>query len=155
MPELLKRAHQHRGASFVEILQNCNVFNDKVFSHITDKSVAPEKQIHLEHGKPLRFGADNTKGLRVRPGTLELEVVMVGKQGVTEEDLLMHDETNRTLASLLAAMDPPTFPVALGVLYCDPAPTYGEGMRDQMEGVGDPGSLNDLLRQGRTWTVLG
>jgi 2-oxoglutarate ferredoxin oxidoreductase subunit beta len=154
MPVALTRAYEHRGASLVEILQNCIVFNDKVFSHITDKSVAVDRQLHLEHGKPLLFGHDRGKGLRVLPGTFELEVVTLGKNGITQDDILRHDEKNRALAGLLAVLEPPEFPVALGVIYCDPAPTYGEEVRRQT-GEQQPPKLNDLLRSGRTWTVLG
>lgn len=155
MPDVLNRAHAHRGASLVEILQNCIVFNDKVFSHITDKSVADERQIHLEHGKPMLFGAERNRGLRVRPGTLKVEAVTLGEDGITHDDILAHDETDRTLASILAVMEPPTLPVALGVLYCDPAPTYGESVSNQQESLAENQGLNDLLRSGRTWTVAG
>ena len=74
--------------------------------------------------------------------------------GVTQDDILEHDEKNRALAGLLAVLEPPEFPVALGVIYCDPAPTYGEGVRRQTD-AHQPPKLNDLLRSGRTWTVLG
>lgn len=155
MPQILKRAYEHRGASLVEILQNCIVFNDRVFSHITDKSVAVEQQLHLEHGKPLLYGADDSRGLRVTPGKFELEAVTIGENGITKDDILIHDETNRTLASLLAVMEPPALPVALGVIYCDPAPTYGEGVKQQEEVADGEASLENLLRGGgRTWTVM-
>ena len=154
MPQILKRAYEHRGASLVEILQNCPVFNDKVFSHITDKNVAVEQQLHLEHGKPLVYGADNSRGLRVTPGKFELEVVTIGENGITKDDILIHDETNRTLASLLAVMEPPALPVALGVIHCDPAPTYGDGVQQQEDVAGSEASLDNLLRGGRAWTVL-
>jgi 2-oxoglutarate ferredoxin oxidoreductase subunit beta len=154
MPQILKRAYEHRGASLVEILQNCIVFNDKVFSHITDKGVAVEQQLHLEHGNPLVYGADNSRGLRVTPGKFELEAVTIGENAITKDDILIHDETNRTLASLLAVMEPPTLPVALGVIYCDPAPTYGDGVRQQEEAAEGEANLENLLRGDRTWTVM-
>src|SRR5437879_10459621 len=97
---VLKRAHAHRGASFIEILQNCVVFNDAVFEHITGKEVAPDAQVLVEHGKPLVFGKSKEKGLRLKSGTLELEVVPA-----TAPDVLVHDETNRALAQLLAALE--------------------------------------------------
>ena len=155
MPGVLKRAYEHRGASLVEILQNCNVFNDKVFSHITEKNVADERQLHLEHGQPLLYGKDKRAGLRIKPGKFELEAVTIGENGITESDIFVHDETNRTLASLLAVMEPPNLPVALGVIYCDPAPTYGEQVREQDGAVDEEASIADLLRAGRTWTVVG
>jgi 2-oxoglutarate ferredoxin oxidoreductase subunit beta len=154
MPHVLTRAYEHKGTSLVEILQNCIVFNDRVFSHITDKAVAEDRQLHVEHGKPLRYGEDRQRGLRVKPGKFELEAVTIGKDGITEDDILIHDESNRTLASLLAVMEPPEMPVALGVIYCDTAPTYDEGVKQQAEQVDAGGSLEELLRAGRTWTVL-
>jgi 2-oxoglutarate ferredoxin oxidoreductase subunit beta len=154
MPLVLKRAYEHKGASLVEILQNCIVFNDKVFSHITDRTVAEDRQLHLEHGKPLLYGKDKRRGLRVKPGKFELEAVTIGEDGITEDDILVHDEANRTLASLLAVMEPPELPVALGVIYCDSAPTYDEGIRQQDEGLEDA-DFADLLQGGRTWTVMG
>src|SRR5436190_8792318 len=108
----LKRAHAHRGASFLEILQNCVVFNDAVFEHITGKEFAADAQVLVEHGKPLVFGKNKEKALRLKPGSLTLEVV-----DATAADILVHDETNRPLAQLLATLEPP-FPTAMGVLYC-------------------------------------
>ena len=154
--EVLKRAHAHRGASFVEVFQNCVVYNDGVFDHFTEKTVAADQQLHVTHGKPLRFGKDGQRGLRLRPGRLELEVVTVGEGGggLTEADLLVHDETNSALAGMLVALEPPQFPVALGVLYCNPGPTYEREVYAQIAAAGPPvGDLDALLRSGRTWTV--
>ena len=139
---VLKRAHDHQGASFVEILQNCVVFNDAVFENITGKEVAPDAQVLVEHGKPLLFGKSKEKGLRLKPGKLELEIVPAAP------DVLVHDETNRPLAQLLAALEPP-FPVAMGVLYCNPATSYE---REVVVGAG--GSLDALLNSERTWEVV-
>ncbi|MGD8867726.1 MAG: 2-oxoacid:ferredoxin oxidoreductase subunit beta, partial [Gemmatimonadales bacterium] len=80
--EVLKRAHQHHGTSFTEIFQNCIVFNDGAFADFTDRSIAVDRQIHVEHGQPLIFGAEKDKGLRLKPGTLQLEVVTIGDGGV-------------------------------------------------------------------------
>ena len=158
MPEVLKRAHAHRGASFVEIFQNCIVYNDGVFDNFTAKEAAEDNQLHLEHGKPMLFGKDSKKGLRLKPGALELEVVEIGQNGVGEGDVLVHDEKNRVQAMMLATLQPPAFPVALGVLYCDPAPTYEQAVADQAKVVlarQPDGDLNKLLRKGHTWTVAG
>jgi len=138
----LKRAHAHGGASFVEILQNCVVFNDAVFENITGKEVAPDAQVLVEHGKPLLFGKNKEKGLRLKPGKLELEIVPAAP------DVLVHDETNRPLAQLLAALEPP-FPVAMGVLYCNPATSY-----EREVVVGSGGSMDALLNSERTWEVV-
>lgn len=151
--EVLKRAHAHRGASFVEVFQNCVVYNDGVFDAFTEKSVAPEQQLHVVHGQALRFGKDKRRGLRLVPGKLALEVVTPGEQGITEQDLLVHDETSRALASLLAAMQPPAFPMALGVLYCDPAASYEREVEAQVAAAGPNGDLAALLKKGRTWQV--
>ena len=153
--ETLKRARAYRGASFIEIFQNCVVYNDGVFDDFIDKAVALDMQVHLQHGQPTRFGADGRKGLRLLPGKLELEVVTVGANGVGDADILVHDETNAALASLLAGLRPPRFPVALGVLYCDPAPSYDRLVMEQLTAAGDDRDLNALLRRGRTWSVAG
>ncbi len=156
LPVVLKRAYENKGASFVEIFQNCHIYNDGVFRHFTEKSAQPDMQIHVEHDKPLIFGADSTKGLRMKKDVMELEVVTIGEDGVTEDDVLLHDETNRALAMLLASMDPPAFPVALGVLYCDPAPTYDGAVHDQVNAIKSEkgeGDFDELLRRGHTWEV--
>jgi 2-oxoglutarate/2-oxoacid ferredoxin oxidoreductase subunit beta len=153
--ETLKRAHAHRGASFIEIFQNCVVYNDGVFDDFIEKSVAPEKQIHVQHGQPLRFGANGRQGLRLVPGRLELEVVTAGENGVGEHDLLVHDEKNRALANLLADLRPPQFPMAIGVLFCNPAPSYNGLVEEQLVAAGKDRDLNALLRRGRTWSVAG
>ena len=139
----LKRAHAHQGASFLEILQNCVVFNDAVFDHITSKDVAPEMQVLVEHGKPLVFGKNKDKALRLKPGTLEIEIAAPGP------DTLVHDETSRPLAQLLAALEPP-FPTAMGVLYCNPTTSYEREIV-----VEHTGSLDALLNSERTWEVGG
>ncbi len=154
LPAILKRARAFRGAAFVEILQNCIVYNDGAYAHITDRDVAPEAQIHVEHGKPLLFGKDLNHGLRLSADGLGLEIVTIGENGVTEDDILVHDETNRTLATELAAMEPPAFPMALGVLYCVPAPSYGELVHEQVkEERRTREDFKALLRSGATWTV--
>ena len=146
---VLKRAHAHRGASFVEILQNCVVFNDAVFDHITGKEVAADAQVLVEHGKPLVFGKDKEKGLRLKPGTLAPEVV-----AASAPDVLVHDETNRPLAQLLAALEPP-FPTAMGVLYCNPTAPYEDDVYAQTGVASGKGDLDALLNSERTWEVGG
>ncbi len=154
LPEMLKRAHAHRGAALVEILQNCIVYNDDAFEHILDRAHAAERQLFVEHGKPLLF-AGGKKGLRLKPGTLSLEVVTLGEDGIGEADILLHDETDRALAGLLAALDAPAFPVAFGVLYSVEGPTYEAAVAQQGEvahGKG-PADLQALLGRGPTWLV--
>jgi 2-oxoglutarate/2-oxoacid ferredoxin oxidoreductase subunit beta len=147
---VLRRAHAHHGASFVEVIQNCVVFNDGAFDAFTAKEVAADAQIHVEHGKPLLFGARRERGLRLTPGKLELEVVPAGN------DVMLHDETNRVLAQLLAVLEPPAFPVALGVLYCNPAPSFETELDAQARTAGlgrEPADLAALLGRDGTWTV--
>ena len=157
MPGVLKRAHEHRGASFVEIFQNCIVYNDGAFKHFMERASAADTQLHVEHGEPLLFGEDKSKGLRLKSTSLELEVVTVGDGGVSADEVLVHDETNHALASLLASLQPPLFPVALGVLYCNPGPTYDAQVHDQVDAAKadakGPASIEALLHSGHTWTV--
>jgi 2-oxoglutarate ferredoxin oxidoreductase subunit beta len=160
LPGVLQAARGHRGAAFVEILQNCIVYNDGVFSHFADKAAQAEAQVHCEHGKPLRFGKDGEKGLRLNPKTVTLEVVTLGEDAGADE-VLVHDATNLRLAQMLAAMEPPEMPVAMGVLYDHPAASYDCLVREQTEQAraragledGAHADLNALLRQGHTWTV--
>ncbi|MCH9670072.1 MAG: 2-oxoacid:ferredoxin oxidoreductase subunit beta [Gammaproteobacteria bacterium] len=156
LADVVTRGHQHHGTSFVEIFQNCNVYNDQVFAHFTDRKTASDTQLHVEHGKPLLFGAERNKGLRLDPKTLTLEVVQLGVDGCTEADILVHDETNRTLAQLLVGLESPAFPVALGVLYCDPQAEFVDTVYAQRASISDkrePADINALLRRGHTWQV--
>ncbi len=151
----LARAHAHHGAAFVEVLQNCVVFNDGVFDEITAREVAPDAQIHVEHGAPLRFGKDGARGLRFDARAMRLEAVTIGEDGVREEDILVHDQTHRVLASLLAAMEPPEYPVALGVLFDAPAQAYDAEVEAELQRSLDPSTdVGDLLTSGRTWMVV-
>ncbi len=162
LPGILKRAHAHRGASMVEIFQNCIVYNDGVHAAFTERDIAADTQVLVEHGKPLVFGANRDKGLRLRPESLALEAVVLGENGVSDADLVVHDETNRELAGMLAAMEPPAMPVALGVLYCNPAQSYDRSVAEQIKAAkargakaGKPAGVNAILRAGNTWTVPG
>ncbi len=156
LPEVFTRAHAHNGASFVEIYQNCIVYNDGVFSEFTDKSVAADRQIIVEHGKPMLFGADGDRGLRLNSQTLALEVVRLGDDGVEAAGIMVHDETNRTLATMLAGLSGADAPVVLGVIYCDPAPSYEDALdalTGSSAGKATATGLNGLLRRGHTWDV--
>ena len=156
LPGVFKRAQTHKGASFVEVLQNCIVYNDGVYDHFTAKDVAADRQIEVEHGKPLIFGKEGNKGLRISPNKIELEVVTIGENNITEKDVLVHDEANKFLATLLAQMDGLEFPIAIGVLYCSPTDNYEGAVHNQIldEKKAHPSpSINDLLKSGPTWTV--
>jgi 2-oxoglutarate/2-oxoacid ferredoxin oxidoreductase subunit beta len=150
--ETLKRAHAHRGASFVEILQNCNIFNDGAFNDLSDKAIKADHQLVLEDGKPLIFGRNRDKGIRMKGQ--RAEVVALG-DGVTEKDLVVHDESNLALAFMLANFEPP-MPAPIGVFYSTARPTYDSAMNEQLaqakaaQGAGDVAAL---LKRGDTWTV--
>ena len=157
LADVVRRAHGHRGASFIEIFQNCPVYNDGVFAGFTARDRAAAAQIEVRHGEPLRFGRNGELGLRLDPRALRLEVVEPGRDGVTDEEVCVHDETNRVLAQLLVAMEPPDYPVATGVIHCDPAPEYVASVAAQRERVrrerGAGADLDALLREGHTWRV--
>ena len=150
--EMLKRAHGHRGTSFVEVLQNCNIYNDGAFNDLTDKQIKAEHQLVIEHGKPLIFGKNRDKGIRMNG--MRPEVVALGG-GVTEKDLVVHDETNLSLAFMLGNFEAP-LPTPIGVFYAVARPTYDAAINQQLadvkarQGAGD---LAKLLRSGDTWTV--
>jgi 2-oxoglutarate/2-oxoacid ferredoxin oxidoreductase subunit beta len=153
---MLKRSAAYKGASFLEIFQNCNVFNDGAFDYFTDRDVQQDMQVFLEHGKPMIFGKQKNKGLRLIPGKLELQVVELGKDGITEKDLLVHDETNAAQAYLLSHIEPPTFPMPMGVLYSIDREPYELGVTQQADAIiakKGKGELQALLNSGDTWTV--
>jgi len=156
MPVVFKRAHEHRGAAFVEIFQNCIVYNDGVFAAFTEKKTAADTQLHAVHGQPLIFGKNRDRGLILNTRSLSLEIAEIGKNGVTENDILVHDETNRTLAQLLIELKQPDFPAVLGVIYAIDAPTFEHDVLGQIEASkakAAPADLNAYLRRGKTWTV--
>ncbi|MCG2840221.1 2-oxoacid:ferredoxin oxidoreductase subunit beta [Sandaracinobacter sp. RS1-74] len=152
MPEILKRAHAHKGTSFIEIYQNCVVYNDGVFDAFTEKKSAPQTQILLEHGKPMLF-ANGTRGLKLNRETLRLEVVDVVEGDASQ--LIVHDETNKAVANMLIDMPFGEFPVALGVIYCDPASSFDEAMQAQEQQLtaGKSADFAALLRRGQSWEV--
>ena len=152
MPDVLKRAHANKGTSFVEIYQNCVVYNDGAFDQFTEKKQAPQTQIWLEHGKPMLF-AGGSKGLKLNRETLRLEVVDVVDGDISQ--VIVHDETNKSVANMLIDMPFPEFPVALGVIYYDPASSFDEAMSAQETKLkaGKTADLNALLRRGQSWEV--
>ena len=151
---MLKRAAEHRGTSFVEVYQNCNVFNDGAFEWGTDRDTKAETIVEIEHGKPLIFGKNRNKG--IRQNGMQLEVVELGK-GIEEDDLLFHDEKlpAPSLAYLLSRMRHPEFPEPIGVFRCVDRPRYEERLNDQIAEARAkrPGSLEALFNSGDTWIV--
>ncbi len=155
LPMVFSRAHEHKGTSLVEIFQNCIVYNDGVFDNFTAKDAAAEKQIKLEDGKPLIYGKDRNKGLMLSDNSLELVSVDLGDK-YSESDLLIHNEKDRTLATLLASMESPDLPVAVGVIFCDPGSTYDNLVLDQEKQAKEiqPNlKISDILNSGYTWKV--
>jgi 2-oxoglutarate/2-oxoacid ferredoxin oxidoreductase subunit beta len=160
LPEIFRRAHANKGASFVEILQNCIIYNDGAFESVTNKKTSADNVLFAEHGEPLVFGRDKNRGLVAAPGGFGLAVAEIGEDGVSEDDILRHDETNVSLASALAALAPPDFPTVMGVIYCAPAETYEMAVHDQITAAGPSARKPDaadeilaLLNAGDTWQV--
>jgi 2-oxoglutarate ferredoxin oxidoreductase subunit beta len=154
--EMLKRAAQHEGTAFVEVYQNCNVFNDGAWDYAKDRDSKANATIELQHGKPLIFGKDREKGIRLNG--MNPEVVELGK-GISEDDLLFHDERapEPSLAYLLSRMRwEDGFPEPIGVFRAVNAPQYDEMINQQVaeatakRGKGD---LEALYNSGDTWTV--
>jgi 2-oxoglutarate/2-oxoacid ferredoxin oxidoreductase subunit beta len=154
LTEVLRRAAQHRGTAFVEIYQNCKVFNDGVFDYATDKSVKAEHALYLEHGRPLLFGKDRNLGIRLNGLTPE---VVTLANGITIDDLLIHDERaeDLTLAFLLSRLIFPEFPECLGVFRAVDKPTYESLVHQQGAEArpNGPAKLERLLAGDETWTV--
>jgi 2-oxoglutarate ferredoxin oxidoreductase subunit beta len=153
MASVIKRAAEHSGATLVEVAQNCRIFNDGAWSHLTDPDTKVERVLFLEHAKPMRFGKNQEKGIRLNG--LQPEVVDVDEVG--EENLLVHDEaaTEPTLAYLLSRMGPPDFPTPVGVFRCVSKPVYDQDLMAQVEAAreGNPPDLNTLYRQAENWAV--
>jgi 2-oxoglutarate/2-oxoacid ferredoxin oxidoreductase subunit beta len=152
LPEVLKAAHAHKGAALVEIFQNCIVYNDDVFAPFTAKPNAAENQLWLEHGKPMVFN-NGTKGIALDVENLTLKVVDV-VDGDTA-GVIVHDVTNRAVAHMLVEMPFGTFPMALGVLYDDPRPTFDSAVIAQNAtlSAGKKPDMQALLNKGQTWVV--
>jgi 2-oxoglutarate ferredoxin oxidoreductase subunit beta len=147
---VLEAAHAHDGASFVEIYQNCIVYNEDVFESFAGKEHAAERQLRVEHGKPLVF-AEGKRGLAFNINTLALEAVDAEAEAAR---VLVHDETNETLAKLLISMQEPDFPVALGVIYRNPGVSFEKGFyAAHATGMKRTGSVADAMRKTNTWWV--
>jgi 2-oxoglutarate ferredoxin oxidoreductase subunit beta len=153
LQETLKRAHEHKGSAFIEILQNCNVFNDGAWEPITDRSTKADHQLVLEQGKPLVFGKNREKGIRLGKD-MTPEIVTLG-DGVDTSQLLVHDETNPSMAYVLSRLGP-QFPTPIGVFRTVKRMTYDEGANAQIESAKKrlgPGDLEAILNRGDTWVV--
>lgn len=154
MQAMIMRSHGHKGTSFMEIYQNCNIFNDGAFAQLTDKETKSDTVLLLENGEPMLFGAEKQKGVRL-DGNTPIVVEIGDKWGV--DDVLVHDESDYVIASLLSNMTyQPDFPDPIGVLYAIEAETYEDRMVAQIDLAIEKkpsGSIQDILNSGDTWVV--
>jgi 2-oxoglutarate/2-oxoacid ferredoxin oxidoreductase subunit beta len=153
LQKTLEAAGKHRGSAFVEVLQNCNIFNDGAFRDFTDREVREDRMLILEHGQPMIFGKDRNKGIRWQR---KPEVVTIGENGVTEADILVHDETDPLISYMLAHLWWPDFPVPVGIVRNISRPTHDQMLNDQIAqatATRGSGDMKKLLNSGETWTV--
>jgi 2-oxoglutarate ferredoxin oxidoreductase subunit beta len=155
LKEVLGAAGRHKGTAFVEIFQNCNIFNDGAWEPYREKELRDDNLLHLRHGQPLIFGKNADKGIRMREAFVP-EVVQLS-DGVTPADLVVHDERGpAAYAFMLAQMEAPSFPVPVGVYRNVEAPIFDAAMHGQVESVTakkGPGDINALIYGGDTWEV--
>ncbi|GAB4249137.1 MAG: 2-oxoacid:ferredoxin oxidoreductase subunit beta [Vicingaceae bacterium] len=154
MTDIFIEAEKHKGTSLIEILQNCVIFNDKVFDPITNKEFKNDRQIWLEHGKPMLFGKELNKGLRFN--NMQLEAVTIGENGITIDDILVHDAKSEStvIHNLLVEMDGINLPFALGVIRQIERPTFDAMVNQQIESVRNTKkSIEQIMNAGTTWEV--
>ena len=151
---ILKEAHKHEGTSFVEIYQNCWVFNDGAFASLTEREIKMETQLILEQGKPMVFGKNKDKGLRLKGS--KLQVVQLGKK-YSVDDILVHDEKNKIQGLLLSELScDKNFPTPTGIIYQEDKPTYETMLYNQLEKAvksKGKGNLDKLFNDSHTWKV--
>ena len=155
---IFQQAVAHKGTSVIEVLQNCVIYNNGIHQAITDPEHRADRQLILEHGKPMLFGAEKEKGLIMKKG--RLKVAKIGENGITEDDILIHDafEADPTLHLSLINMSLPDLPVAFGVIRSVKAPAYDTEMERQIEQVQHNRKMNsvdELLNSGNIWKVTG
>lgn len=151
--QMVERTHAHKGTSFLEIYQNCNIFNDGAFDDFTAKDARDDRVLYLEHGKPLIWGGAKKFGLRMAGMTLtKFEIGVDG----TEADAIVHDETNLPLAQLIAGMDTAEFAVPVGVFYRTERPVYEDAVAGQIadsrKKLGN-GELRQIIATGEMWKL--
>ncbi len=153
MTEIFVEAEKHRGASIIEIMQNCVIFNKDIYADYTGKEVKLDHQLHVEHGKPMIFGKESNKGLVLNG--FKLEVVTIGENGITEKDILVHNakEEDATLHMMLAKLQ---MPIVTGIIRSVKSDTFDQRMKVQVEEVERKSpfkSVDDLLVSGETWEI--
>jgi len=155
LQSVIRRAAEHKGTAFVEIYQNCNVFNDGAFFQFTEKETKEENVLYLEHGKPMVFGKDRDKGIKLEGFTPTVVKLGDGKHSL--EDLIVHNEKDTMLSFILARMSNiETLPRPVGVVYAVQRPSYememGRQIQEALQKQGE-GDLEKLLNHGETWTI--
>jgi 2-oxoglutarate ferredoxin oxidoreductase subunit beta len=146
--DVLEQTHAYTGTAFVEIFQNCIVYNEDVFADFTDRKTAAQTQIHLKHGEHMLFGENKGKGLRFNPQTYSLEVI---DATASPDDVLVHDESNALLARLLIDLNAP---VALGVIYRQPAQSYEDSFYSHHPSrMQRTKRIADFIKGPSSWTV--
>jgi 2-oxoglutarate ferredoxin oxidoreductase subunit beta len=153
---MIERLAAHKGSGILEVYQNCNIFNDGAFKSFNERDVRDERMLQLEDGKPLLFGKGKTKGIRMNGVTPE--IVTIGENGVTVDDILVHNENapEPNLSYILGRMQFPEFPVPMGVFRAITKPSYEEMLANQIStviGAKGPGSLEKLINSGETWVI--
>lgn len=153
---MVEAAARHKGVSFLEVYQNCNIFNDHAFDYFAERSVRQDKVLYLEDGKPMIFGKDRNLGIRMNGA--HPEVVTIGENGITEADLLVHNInlSDPSVAFMLARMEQPEFPQPVGVFRAVERPSYDQMLAAQIETAiakSGPGTLEKLIYSGDMWTV--
>jgi 2-oxoglutarate ferredoxin oxidoreductase subunit beta len=158
MQQVLKRAHDHKGTSFIEILQNCPVFNDGIWEDVEDRKTRAKNTLVLEHGEPLVFGSEGErKGILMQDGRPQV-IDLADDDDPKERGVVIHDEKLETpsYASALATLTRPDFPLPVGVIREVEKTCYEELMEEQIKEAVDQkgaGDLHALLHSGDTWTV--
>ncbi len=153
---MVEAVAKHKGVSFLEVYQNCNIFNDGAFDYFAERSVRPDKVLYLEDGKPMIFGKDRNRGIRMNGA--HPEVVTIGENGITQSDILVHNINlqDPSVAFMLARMEQPDFPQPVGIFRAVERPSYDQMMSDQIETAiakSGPGTLEQLIYSGDMWTV--
>jgi 2-oxoglutarate ferredoxin oxidoreductase subunit beta len=156
MTEAMFEAAKHDGTSLIEIMQNCIIFADKAHFDVIGKEVKDENMLILKNGEPMLFGKEHNKGLRLN-GT-RLEVVEIGKDGITVDDILIHDQYDQDpgIHTMLAKLAPPAFPMVFGVIRSAMFPTYDDLVEEQIKIAKETSKIkcvDDLLNSGDTWEI--
>ncbi|MBS1111142.1 MAG: thiamine pyrophosphate protein domain protein TPP-binding, partial [Anaeromyxobacteraceae bacterium] len=159
MGVVIAAAAAHKGSTFVEVFQNCPVFNDGAYTFLTDKAVKTEAILRMEAGKPLLFGKDNKKGIRFDGQKAELQVVTIGENGITEKDILVHDPTRSdpTIAFMMANLsDRAGFPTPIGIFRDVRKPTADENTWEMIKAAKAKKGVSSLVKflsDADTWQV--